>query len=391
MTRPEPGCREAVALLAGWSRSTPAGDELSAAARHVSECVVCRSGFGRLALAVLSERDDEIPCAECQERLDGYHGIRVGGGDAAAAMPLVHQHLETCSECMVTLASLGEVLTALREGSLPTPDAYPTFDTGFTRERMSGPVQEDSDALRARGVLSSIAVAAWVRDLAGRGRESARRMPGAARPGAETTTRRRRRRCPVWPKPPDWLRRLGPAFSTSVLLPVAVLLLVALVLTWRTMQTAAPEPAPAATLAAAATGTAVARNMTATAQAEGSGPVETPKGTPGPMLVPAARVTGSPTASTTALTPTATEGARTDEADRPDERDRPKRRRSRTPPVRDATAVPLVTGATGEPIETAYPRLSTRPPPTAYPPPPTRWRPRTPLPTGDAPIPTADA
>lgn len=387
MTRPEPGCREALALLAGWSSHSPDADELAAAADHVAGCRVCQAGFDRLALAVQSGLDDEISCAECETRLDAYYQMAAAGGDVASEMPIVDRHLEGCGDCRSSLSALGEVMVALSEGTLPTAGAYPAFDTSFVL-----PVPDtraDDIEVKQTGLAMVPATALLVGDLVSRAQSSSRRATRAARTWVEGAD---------WAlagdaESPDWLRRLGPAISTGALLPVVALLLIALAITWRSMQTAAPEPPPDAT-AAAATGTAAVRDMTATAQAEASRRPGAPTGTPDAGLAPAALPISSPTPLLPTETPTATAAGTEERTNRSDRRDDDSRRDgapSRATEADDVMTEPEVTLIPGVPMETAYPRPPTLSPPTAYPPPPTRWRPPTPLPTSEGRLPTAES
>jgi hypothetical protein len=62
---------------------------------------------------VLSTRPDEIGCEECFDKLDRFVEMKLAGKDAAAAMPLVHDHLERCRDCREEFEALLEVLRAL--------------------------------------------------------------------------------------------------------------------------------------------------------------------------------------------------------------------------------------------------------------------------------------
>jgi hypothetical protein len=61
--------------------------------------------------AILSTRPDEIGCEECFEQLDRFVELTLAGQDAAAAMPLVQEHLARCRDCRQEFEAL---LTALR-------------------------------------------------------------------------------------------------------------------------------------------------------------------------------------------------------------------------------------------------------------------------------------
>lgn len=49
--------------------------------------------------AAVNTRDDELDCAECFEQLDDFVELTLRGKDAAAAMPLVEDHLRRCGDC----------------------------------------------------------------------------------------------------------------------------------------------------------------------------------------------------------------------------------------------------------------------------------------------------
>ena len=60
---------------------------------------------------IMSTRADEIGCDECFERVDRYAELVLEGRDAAAALPLVRDHLDRCNDCREEFEAL---LTALR-------------------------------------------------------------------------------------------------------------------------------------------------------------------------------------------------------------------------------------------------------------------------------------
>ena len=63
--------------------------------------------------AILSTRPDEIGCEECFEQLDRFVELTLAGQDAAAAMPLVHDHLARCRDCRQEFEALLSALRAL--------------------------------------------------------------------------------------------------------------------------------------------------------------------------------------------------------------------------------------------------------------------------------------
>ncbi len=72
----------------------------------------------KLVRAVAMTREEEIGCEECFERLDRFVDMELAGLDAAAAMPLVQDHLEKCGDCREEFEMLLEALRAT-EGSRP--------------------------------------------------------------------------------------------------------------------------------------------------------------------------------------------------------------------------------------------------------------------------------
>ncbi len=66
----------------------------------------------KLVRMVAETREEEIGCDECFERLDRFVEMRLSGLDAAAAMPLVQDHLEKCGDCREEFEMLLEALRA---------------------------------------------------------------------------------------------------------------------------------------------------------------------------------------------------------------------------------------------------------------------------------------
>lgn len=64
-----------------------------------------------LVWGILHTYADEIGCDTCFEKLDRYAELTLAGKDAAAAMPLVSRHLQTCGGCREEFEAL---LRALR-------------------------------------------------------------------------------------------------------------------------------------------------------------------------------------------------------------------------------------------------------------------------------------
>ncbi len=129
-------CHEARQIFTGAAdaaapmRSSP---RLAAAEAHVAACTACQTRLDQLAKAVLSMADDELSCAECGAQLHTYVEADLVGGDAAAALPLVHAHLATCPECRGDFGEARLALADLALGRLPQPENVPDFDTSFLR------------------------------------------------------------------------------------------------------------------------------------------------------------------------------------------------------------------------------------------------------------------
>jgi hypothetical protein len=73
-----------------------------------------RDDVVKLVRVVAGTREVEIGCDECFGRLDGFAEAELSGGDAGAAMPLVRDHLDTCTDCRSQFEAL---LKALRGGT----------------------------------------------------------------------------------------------------------------------------------------------------------------------------------------------------------------------------------------------------------------------------------
>lgn len=60
-------------------------------------------------------REENASCSEIYSRLDEYVENEVHGKDAARLMPLVHEHLDMCSECCEEYEALLDVLEKTTE------------------------------------------------------------------------------------------------------------------------------------------------------------------------------------------------------------------------------------------------------------------------------------
>lgn len=62
---------------------------------------------------ILAYRDDELDCNGCFEQLDRFVEMELAGVDAAAALPLVADHLRRCRDCREEYEALLVALQAL--------------------------------------------------------------------------------------------------------------------------------------------------------------------------------------------------------------------------------------------------------------------------------------
>ncbi len=74
--------------------------------------------LNKMIRAILETREEEIGCDECFEQLDLFVETKLSGLDAAAAMPLVQDHLDKCGDCREEFEAL---LTALRATEASSP------------------------------------------------------------------------------------------------------------------------------------------------------------------------------------------------------------------------------------------------------------------------------
>lgn len=65
----------------------------------------------------LSTRDDEIDCDTCFDELDRFVELHLQHQDAAAALPLVQDHLDRCGPCREEFEALLRALQATQTGA----------------------------------------------------------------------------------------------------------------------------------------------------------------------------------------------------------------------------------------------------------------------------------
>jgi len=72
---------------------------------NVLKQIVCES---------ISTHSVEISCTDCFERLDRFAEMTLSGQDTAEAMPLIHEHLEHCSDCNEEFEALLKAIRSLK-------------------------------------------------------------------------------------------------------------------------------------------------------------------------------------------------------------------------------------------------------------------------------------
>ena len=65
---------------------------------------------------------EEISCTECFDSVSGYVELELAGGDLAAKMPQVRQHLEQCPACREEYEVLRDLRRLEEEGHPPSLD-----------------------------------------------------------------------------------------------------------------------------------------------------------------------------------------------------------------------------------------------------------------------------
>ena len=78
----------------------------------------------RVVRAIAETREEEIGCDECFERLDLFVETKLSGLDAAAAMPLVQDHLDKCGDCREEFEALLIALRSTEDFSPPLRGAF---------------------------------------------------------------------------------------------------------------------------------------------------------------------------------------------------------------------------------------------------------------------------
>ncbi len=93
--------------------------------------------LGKLARALDMTREEELACDECFEELDRFVEMELDGLDAAAAMPLVQDHLDKCGDCREEYQALLDALRA-EQGWMPVRLVWTRLRRFFRTDRGTG-------------------------------------------------------------------------------------------------------------------------------------------------------------------------------------------------------------------------------------------------------------
>ena len=74
-----------------------------------------RDELNKLMRAVLETSDQELGCDECLDQVDRFVEVELAGLDAAAAMPLIHNHLQKCGDCREEFEALLVAMQSMEE------------------------------------------------------------------------------------------------------------------------------------------------------------------------------------------------------------------------------------------------------------------------------------
>ena len=76
--------------------------------------------FERWLHNIRSTQDKEISCSECFDGVSHFVELELTGGDPAAEMPQVKQHLDQCPACREEYETLRDLVRLENEGGLPS-------------------------------------------------------------------------------------------------------------------------------------------------------------------------------------------------------------------------------------------------------------------------------
>ena len=72
----------------------------------------------QLVARALASRPDEMSCGDCEACVDRFAEMTLAGLDTREALPLVEEHLQTCSCCGEEFEGLMEALRAAERSGL---------------------------------------------------------------------------------------------------------------------------------------------------------------------------------------------------------------------------------------------------------------------------------
>ena len=81
-----------------------------------------RDRFERWLDRIYSTQDQEISCTECFDLVAPFVELELSGGDPAAKMPSVIQHLHQCSACREEYETLRDLRRLENEDEAPSTD-----------------------------------------------------------------------------------------------------------------------------------------------------------------------------------------------------------------------------------------------------------------------------
>ncbi len=82
------------------------------ASRSMGAQEILPSQAAMMLQMVQKTQEVELSCDDVHKLLDQYTEMALRGDDATALLPLVHQHLELCPDCMEEYEALTRILQA---------------------------------------------------------------------------------------------------------------------------------------------------------------------------------------------------------------------------------------------------------------------------------------
>lgn len=76
-----------------------------------------REELNKLVRAALETNEYELDCDGCLDEVDRFVELELAGLDAAAAMPLVHNHLQKCGDCREEFEALLAAVRAMESSN----------------------------------------------------------------------------------------------------------------------------------------------------------------------------------------------------------------------------------------------------------------------------------